>query len=89
MGLRHHAPQASLGDQDFSPDLIDKTILIEQTRGGYQCPMSIKSCQIRSQARDLRAAAEVVLAGALPLSDGDIAYLAGVVDFADEFLDVV
>jgi hypothetical protein len=42
--------------------------------------------QLRSEARGLGALAEGVLRRELPLSDGELAYLAGVVQFTDEFL---
>jgi hypothetical protein len=51
--------------------------------------MATTKCQLRSQVRELRAYAEALLAGDLPLSDGELSYLANVVDFTDEFLSEV
>jgi hypothetical protein len=61
--------------------------LKSQVKSYLAWDLFVPGCQIRSQARELLTAAEGVLTRELPLSDGELAYLAGVVNFADEFLD--
>jgi hypothetical protein len=51
--------------------------------------MPITKSEVCVQVRELRSLAEELLTRDLPITDGELTYLVGIIDCSDEFLDNV
>jgi hypothetical protein len=48
--------------------------------------MPITKCEVCAQVQELRSLAEGLLTRELPITDGELTYLVGIINFSDEFL---